>query len=125
MRFLCARLARAGPTTAPLETAGIGARPVGPGVAIGHDRGPRCARRVSSRKALAIVGRDNKCAPPSGKVSQGLNRIRLSCPGLAPEEDVVQEPRRPSARPVAADAHCAMAVGVTETVGMTVDVTVT
>ena len=25
---------RAGPTTAPLETAGIGARPVGPGVAM-------------------------------------------------------------------------------------------
>ena len=37
MRFdavLMRKAFRAGPTTAPLETAGIGARPVGPGVAL-------------------------------------------------------------------------------------------
>ena len=44
-----ARLARAGPTTAPLETAGIGARPVGPGVAM-------TTGASSSRKASAMWG---------------------------------------------------------------------
>ena len=43
------RLALAGPTTAPLETAGIGARPVGPGVAM-------TTGASSSRKASAMWG---------------------------------------------------------------------
>ena len=35
-------------------------------------------------EGVGHVGRDTKCAPPNGKVSQGLTRIRVSRPGLGP-----------------------------------------
>ena len=52
----------------------------------------------SSRKASAMWGATLNAHVPSGKVSQGLTRIRVSRPGLAPEEDVALPQKRISKR---------------------------